>query len=64
MLKQRARSKTMWFALVLAILGVLQTSMDVFTPYLTPQAIGIVTLIIGVVVAILRELTTKSLADK
>lgn len=64
MMKHILKSKTMMFALALAILGVLQASMDVFTPYLTPQASGLLTLIIGLAVAILRVLTTVPLSDK
>lgn len=64
MIAQILKSKTMLFSLALAVLGTLQASMDVFTPYLTPQAMGLVTMIIGVVVAILRVLTTQSLGEK
>lgn len=59
-----ARSKTLLFSMLLAILGVLQASLDVFTPYLTPQAMGFVTLAIGIAVAVLRVITTQSLSDK
>lgn len=58
------RSKTLLFSLGLSVLGVLQASMDVFTAYLTPQAMGFVTLAVGVVVAILRVLTTQGIRDK
>lgn len=64
MFLQIVRSKTMLFAILLSVLGVIQASMDVFTPYLTPQASGIVTLIIGLVVAILRVVTTQPLSEK
>lgn len=64
MLKQILKSKTMLFALALAILGVLQASMDVFTPYLTPQASGLLTVVLGLLVAILRVLTTAPLSEK
>lgn len=64
MFTQIIRSKTMLFAILLSVLGVVQASMDVFTPYLTPQASGIITMIIGVVVAILRVVTTQPLSDK
>jgi len=64
MIRQLWQSKTMRFALALAVLGTLQASMEVFSPYLAPQAYGIVTLIIGMIVAILRVLTTASLSDK
>lgn len=58
------RSKTMWLAILLAVLGVIQASMDVFTPYISPQSMGFVTLLIGILVAILRVITTNSLEDK
>lgn len=61
---QILKSKTMLFALLLAVLGVIQTSLGVFTAYLTPQAAGIITVIIGIAVAILRVLTTQSLGEK
>lgn len=58
------KSKTMLFALALAILGVLQASMEVFTPYLSAQAAGLMTLVISLAVAILRVLTTMPLNEK
>lgn len=61
---QILKSKTMLFALLLAVLGVIQTSLGVFTSYLTPQAAGIITVIVGIAVAVLRVLTTQSLGDK
>jgi hypothetical protein len=64
MFKQFAKSKTMIFAALLAALGVVQTSMDVFTAFLTPQAVGLLTMIVGVIVAILRVVTTTSIGDK
>lgn len=64
MMKQILKSKTMLFAIALAILGVLQASMDVFTPYLTPQASGLLTVGVGLGVAILRVITTMPLSDK
>ena len=54
----------MRLALLLSVLGVIQASLEVFTPYLTPQIMGIVTLIIGIAVAVLRTLTTMPLSDK
>ncbi len=58
------RSKTMWFSILLAVLGVIQASMDVFTPYVSAQSMGFLTLLIGILVAILRVITTNSLEDK
>lgn len=64
MLKQILKSKTMLFALLLAVLGVVQASMDIFTPYVSAQAMGILTMVVGIAVAILRVLTTSSLGEK
>lgn len=58
------RSKTMWLAIILAVLGVIQASMDVFTPYVSAQSMGGLTLIVGILVAVLRAITTNSLEDK
>ena len=64
MIKQILKSKTMLFALLLAVLGVVQASMDIFTPYVSAQAMGILTMVVGIAVAILRVLTTSSLGEK
>lgn len=59
-----AHSKTMIFSMILAMLGVVQASMGVFTAYLTPQGTGLLTLIIGIIVAMLRVATTQPLSEK
>lgn len=64
MLTHIFHSKTMMFSLALAILGVLQTSMELFTPYITPQVSGLLTVLLGLLVAILRVLTTVPLTEK
>lgn len=64
MIKKLHKSKTMLFAAILSALGVIQASMDVFTAYLSPQSVGILTLVVGVIVAILRVVTTSSIANK
>lgn len=64
MLKQMLKSKTIIFALLLAVLGVLQTSMEVFTPYISSQTAGVLTVLISCAVAVLRVITTTSIGDK
>ena len=64
MIKQILKSNTMRLAILLAVLGVVQASMDVFTPYISPQAMGLLTMIVGVLVAILRVVTTMPLDKK
>lgn len=64
MIKQILKSKTMIFAILLAVLSVLQASMEVFTPFLSSQGVGLLGLVIGLAIAILRVLTTAPLEDK
>jgi len=58
------RSKTMIFALGLTVLSTLQASMGVFTAFLSPTAYGLLGMVVGVVVAVLRYITTMPIKDK
>lgn len=58
------KSKTLWFALALAIFGVLEMNVKVFQTYLSPDFFGILTILVSVVVAILRVITTLPLSEK
>ena len=64
MLKKIIKSRTMIFAILLAVLGAIQTSLDFFTAYLNPQAMGVLTMLVGIAVAALRVITTTPLKDK
>ena len=61
---QVIRSRTMWLAAILSALGVLQASTEALTPYLGAKSVGLLTLIVGVLVAILRVVTVQPLSDK
>jgi hypothetical protein len=56
------RSKTMWFAAALAILGTLQSQQVVGV--IPAEWQGVFIAVIALIVAILRVVTTKRLADK
>jgi len=58
------KSKTIIVALLLSIFGAVQASMGVFTDYLTPQVFGWFSMAVGVIVAVLRVLTTVPLDEK
>jgi hypothetical protein len=58
------KSKTMWFASGLSVLGVVQANMGLLTQHLTPESAGWATMGVGVVVAVLRTVTTNSLGEK
>lgn len=58
------KSKTMWFAAVLAVCGVIQANSGLITTLLGVHAASIILLVTGVIVAILRAVTTQSIPEK
>ena len=58
------KSKTLMFALVLAIFGVIEMNVKVFSVYMTPTMFGFFSIGISVIVAILRIVTTLPLDKK
>jgi hypothetical protein len=58
------KSKTLMFALVLAIFGVVEMNVQVLSIYMTPQMFGFFSIGISVIVAILRIVTTLPLDKK
>lgn len=63
-MKRRTRSKTYRFAAVLAALGALQVAMPSVQDAFDKQDYAIFTIVVGVVVAVLREMTTDSVGGK
>lgn len=57
-------SKTMWFSFALVILGVVYDNFSYVENLIDPRLYGIVLIIIGIVVAILRFVTTLPLEEK
>ena len=58
------KSKTMWFALALVILGFVADNFNYVQNIIDPRYYGISYIIIGVVVAVLRFVTTQPIRDK
>ena len=58
------RSKTMWLALGVAILGAAYDNFSYVQNVLDPRWYGILLMTIGVAVAVLRVLTTMPLDEK
>ena len=58
------KSKTLWFALALAVFGVIEMQIKVFAAYMTPEAFGIFNIVVGLIVAVLRVFTTLPLSEK
>lgn len=58
------RSKTMWFSLALMVLGVVFDNFSYVQNLIDPRWYGPILIIIGVIVAILRFVTTMPLEDR
>lgn len=54
------KSKTMWFALAVTIIGI----WDQLSPFIPPDQLSKVVTVVGPVIAILRMLTKESLKAK
>ena len=58
------KSKTMLFALALAVLGAVEANIGMLAPYMSPQVFGLFSVGVAVVVAALRIVTTVPLSAK
>jgi hypothetical protein len=58
------KSKTMWFALALVVLGFVAENFNYVQDIIDPKYYGISYMAIGIVVAILRFITTQPLSEK
>lgn len=59
-----ARSKTMWFAALLAAFGALEAGFPYLEKLIEPKYYGVSLVVIGIIVAVLRVYTTVPLRDK
>jgi hypothetical protein len=58
------KSRTMWFALLLVVFGALEAGFPYLQSVIEPQYYGSILVAIGVIVAILRYVTTQPLNKK
>jgi hypothetical protein len=58
------KSKTMWFALALVVLGFVAENFNYVQDIIDPKYYGISYMAIGVIVAVLRFITTQPLSEK
>ena len=61
---QYLKSKTLWFAILIAVGGILEQSQAVVTQLVGPANTGWVMLVISVGVAVLRIITTQPINQK
>ena len=57
-MKRMRQSKTMWFSLALVIFGALEAGFPYLQSVIDPRYYGVILVAIGIVVAILRFITT------
>jgi hypothetical protein len=57
-------SKTMWFSLALVVLGVVYDNFSYVENIIDPRLYGVLLIFIGIVVAVLRFVTTLPLDEK
>ena len=53
------KSKTMWFSLLLVVFGALEAGFPYLQNIIDPQYYGVLLVAIGVIVAVLRFITTE-----
>jgi hypothetical protein len=58
------KSRTMWFSFLLVIFGALFDNLPTLQAFIDPKFYSITLVVIGVIVAVLRFLTTGPLNDK
>jgi len=58
------KSKTIWFAIFLAVAGIVEQSQSVITQLVGPQNTGLIMLVISIIVAVLRIVTTQPISAK
>ena len=58
------KSRTMWFSLLLVIFGALMDNFSYVQNIIDPKYYGISFIAIGVIVAVLRFVTTQPLGEK
>jgi hypothetical protein len=64
MIKRFLKSKTILVALAIEILGVIQLNADFLSTVMSPAQFGWMLLGIGIVMKVLRAMTTGSLGEK
>jgi hypothetical protein len=63
-MKRTMKSKTMWFSLLLVIVGSLYDNFSYLQNIIDPKYYGSILVTIGIICAVLRFLTTQPLEDE
>jgi hypothetical protein len=60
-MKRMSRSKTLWFSLALVVFGALMDNLQYLQNVIDPQYYGGIMIFVGIMVAVLRFITTQPL---
>ena len=60
-MKRMARSKTLWFSLALVVFGALMDNLQYLQSTIDPKYYGGIMIFIGIIVAVLRFVTSQPL---
>ena len=63
-MKRYMKSRTMWFSFLLVVLGALLDNFSYLQNVIDPKYYGVILVIIGIIVAVLRFITTQPMSDK
>jgi len=67
-LKGALKSRTIWFSVFLAVMGVVEASSgavrEIFVPIFGGTAVGVILILVSIGVAVLRVLTTVPMEEK
>lgn len=58
-MKRAAKSKTIWFALLLVVFGALMDNLQYLQSVIDQRYYGVIMIAVGIIVAILRFVTTE-----
>ena len=63
-MKRFMKSRTMWFSFLLVVLGAVLDNFSYLQNVIDPKYYGVILVVIGVIVAILRFITTQPMSEK
>ena len=62
--KGTVKSKTIYLALAVIVLGYLQSHKDVVAPLIRPEHLGLLDMVVGLAILVCRFFTSETLAEK
>ena len=63
-MKRFMKSRTMWFSFLLVVLGALLDNFSYLQNVIDPKYYGVILVTVGIIVAVLRFITTQPMREK